>query len=128
MSGTITINKSTLKRLLFLIEPKLAVKTYETIVCYKLIENLVENLDPPSSSEVISSLSVQLDLAKAVELLNKLIDPDSCYYDHHDNCQQHNLHSRPCPHEVAKAFLKEMKDKKEKALKEFEEYKPQSVI
>lgn len=39
-------------------------------------------------------------------LLDELTDTEECRYDHHDNCQSHNLHERPCPHETAKALLK----------------------
>jgi hypothetical protein len=38
-------------------------------------------------------------------LLNQLIDPTPCSYDHHDLCQSHGLHKRPCPHHVAKDVI-----------------------
>ena len=37
-----------------------------------------------------------------VALIEELLDPDPCMYDHDGNCQAHSMHSRPCPHEVAK--------------------------
>lgn len=39
------------------------------------------------------------------ELLDELVEPDDCRYDHHGKCQSHNLHSAPCPHERAKAAM-----------------------
>lgn len=39
------------------------------------------------------------------EILRKLVDRDQCHYDHHGYCQTHSLDSKPCPHELAKAFL-----------------------
>jgi hypothetical protein len=42
---------------------------------------------------------------KLRNLLRELIDPDPCQYDHHDYCQSHSLHERPCPHQRAKELL-----------------------
>lgn len=42
-----------------------------------------------------------------VQLLQELVDPDDCWYDHHGYCQAHNLHEAPCPHEQAKQILRE---------------------
>jgi len=45
-------------------------------------------------------------LADALDILRLMTDPDPCDYDHHDLCQAHSLHDRPCPHERAKALFK----------------------
>ena len=43
----------------------------------------------------------------AVDLLREVMEPHDtpCRYDHHDLCQAHYLHERPCPYERARAFL-----------------------
>lgn len=39
-------------------------------------------------------------------VLDKLIDPHACHYDHHGDCQEHGTTSaRPCPHARAKDLL-----------------------
>lgn len=38
-------------------------------------------------------------------LLEELVDPDPCWFDHHGYCQAHSLHMKPCPHERAKELL-----------------------
>lgn len=45
-------------------------------------------------------------LAEALDILRLMTDPDPCDYDHHDLCQAHSLHDRPCPHERAKELFK----------------------
>jgi len=53
-------------------------------------------------------LRVALD--EALELLSELVDPDPCDLDHHGGCQAHgqlSLNGQVCPHERAKALLKE---------------------
>lgn len=44
------------------------------------------------------------------ELLAQLIDKNDCRYDHNGKCQEHSLHSFPCPHERAKLLLANPKD------------------
>jgi hypothetical protein len=39
------------------------------------------------------------------ELIAELYDKGPCQYDHHDQCQGHNLHPRPCPHGRAAELL-----------------------
>lgn len=39
------------------------------------------------------------------ELVEELVDPDPCSYDHHGLCQAHSLHEAPCPHQRAKDYL-----------------------
>ena len=34
----------------------------------------------------------------------RLADGEECDYDHHDSCQAHSLHEKPCPHEVVQAL------------------------
>lgn len=41
-------------------------------------------------------------------LVEELIDPDPCWFDHHGYCQAHKLHEKPCPHERAKDLLAEL--------------------
>lgn len=38
-------------------------------------------------------------------ILEDISDPDPCQYDHHDLCQAHSLHKRPCPHARAKEMV-----------------------
>ena len=51
--------------------------------------------------------------AELRQLLEDLTDPDPCDYDHHDCCQAHMLHERPCPHERAQKLLRELEDAEE---------------
>ncbi len=44
-------------------------------------------------------------LAVAAELIDRLAFDDACDYDHHDYCQAHNLHERPCPHPLGRQFV-----------------------
>lgn len=53
-----------------------------------------------------------LQLLDVADLLNEMhdiiaqmVDPNPCRYDHHDYCQEHALHPRPCPHERAQTLL-----------------------
>jgi hypothetical protein len=39
-------------------------------------------------------------------LVEELHDTDPCSYDHHDYCQAHSLHDRPCPHGRAQELFK----------------------
>jgi len=40
------------------------------------------------------------------EVLDKLIDPYACRFDHHGDCQEHGTgKERPCPHARAKDLL-----------------------
>lgn len=50
----------------------------------------------------ITELEAERDELRA--LAADLLDPDPCQYDHHNLCQAHHLHERPCPHERAKAL------------------------
>lgn len=49
------------------------------------------------------------DLAKALDLLNSLVDPDDCDFDHHGGCQAHMFlaldHGEVCPVQDTKDFL-----------------------
>lgn len=46
-------------------------------------------------------------IAELMKLLHRLTDheTDPCHYDHHDLCQTHSLHERPCVYEEAKEAL-----------------------
>ena len=46
-----------------------------------------------------------------LRLLYEFVEDDPCEYDHHDLCQSHNLHHRPCPHEEAKHAITTAKHK-----------------
>lgn len=50
-------------------------------------------------------LRVEADELRA--LVARLVEPydDPCLLDHHGYCQAHNLHSPPCPAQVAKELL-----------------------
>lgn len=50
------------------------------------------------------------DLVRQIEdlraVLDKLLDPHACHYDHHGDCQEHGTGAeRPCPHSRAKELL-----------------------
>ena len=47
-------------------------------------------------------------LGKCLGIIEELIDPEECSYDHHNYCQSHGLHEYPCPHGRAKEMLKEI--------------------
>lgn len=49
---------------------------------------------------------LQKDNDRLKKVLDQMIDDEPCQYDHHDLCQAHHLHERPCPHEVAKEIVK----------------------
>lgn len=38
-------------------------------------------------------------------LLERLIDPDDCWFDHHGGCQAHGCTGKRCPHAEAKAVI-----------------------
>lgn len=44
-------------------------------------------------------------LTVAAELIDRLAFDDECDYDHHDYCQAHNLHARPCPHPLGRQYV-----------------------
>lgn len=43
-----------------------------------------------------------------LELVRQLLDDDDCVYDHHDLCQTHFLHERPCPYERGRELLESL--------------------
>ena len=51
-------------------------------------------------------------LSIAIGMLKELVDPDTCNYDHHGNCQAHGCSSNPCIMERVKQFLKDNENDK----------------
>lgn len=66
-----------------------------------------ENLRLADKIEALEAENARLKQREAelVALLERLVDPDPCQYDHHGYCQAHSLDEYPCPHEQAKEFL-----------------------
>ncbi|MFG2001718.1 hypothetical protein ACGFNU_21460 [Spirillospora sp. NPDC048911] len=52
---------------------------------------------------------------KAEALLRELVDEGPCYYDHHGQCQGHNLGYWPCEHARAKELLAALDQREETA-------------
>lgn len=50
-----------------------------------------------------ADLRARLDAAMAI--VRDYVDDDPCDYDHHDYCQTHGLHNRPCVNERATALI-----------------------
>ena len=46
----------------------------------------------------------QREIAELSALIGRMYDDDPCSYDHHNYCQSHSLHERPCPHEIAQGM------------------------
>lgn len=51
--------------------------------------------------------AARAEVERLRELIAELYDDGPCQYDHHDQCQGHNLHRRPCPHGRAAQLLAE---------------------
>jgi hypothetical protein len=66
--------------------------------------------DALDAADRITGVAFVFQPPKAAEemrrLLNELVDPDPCWFDHHGACQAHGLQN-PCPHEQAKKLLSE---------------------
>jgi len=44
-----------------------------------------------------------------LKVIDQLRDEDACEYDRHELCQSHNLHKRPCPHQIANEIIADWK-------------------
>lgn len=40
-----------------------------------------------------------------LDLIEELVDPDDCWFDHHGNCQAHGCISQPCVMQRAKEIV-----------------------
>lgn len=59
-----------------------------------------------ATEECFVSQTIEIPQVKElIKLVKELADPDPCEYDHHDFCQAHSLHPKPCPHGRAKTIL-----------------------
>lgn len=59
-----------------------------------------------SAAEAVLAVVERDQVAPLRAVLEKLLDPHACHYDHHGDCQEHGTTSeRPCPHARAKDLL-----------------------
>lgn len=56
--------------------------------------------------EVWAELAIaETERDAAMDIVRDIVDDDPCDYDHHDYCQTHGLHSRPCANERAVTLI-----------------------
>jgi len=61
-----------------------------------------------------AELDLEIFKKETIELLEDLLDPDPCEFDHHGNCQLHGWSGdKPCPQKRLKELLYKVKTEKE---------------
>lgn len=62
---------------------------------------------------MVEAVRNRADLAAALDelerlraLLDRLVDNDACWFDHHGLCQSHGLDPQPCPSATAQELLR----------------------